>query len=235
VGSHADLELYPIPTDPLRQDFRLFLILVWEHLTLPRPTPVQLDMAHYLQHGPKRMVVQAFRGAGKSWETSAFVLWLLYCDPQLNILVVSASKNRADEFSTFAQQLINEMPLLAHLKPRDGQRNSKLAFDVGPAQSDHAPSVKSAGITGQITGSRADVIVADDIEVPKNSATQAMRDKLTGLVKEFDMVLKPIDSARVIFLGTPQSEQTVYLELGKRGYDTRIWPARYPPRRSSTR
>jgi hypothetical protein len=202
--------------------------MVWDHLGLPRPTSVQLDIAEYLQHGPKRMIVSAFRGVGKSWETSAFALWLLYCDPQRNILVVSASKNRADSFSTFAQQLINEMPLLSHLKPREGQRSSKIEFDVGPAEADHAASVRSAGITGQITGARADVIVADDVEVPKNSATQAQREKLSTLVKEFDAILKPLPSARIIFLGTPQSEQTVYLGLEPKGFETRIWPARYP-------
>tara|TARA_B110000037_G_C16776395_1_gene365482 strand:- start:303 stop:464 length:162 start_codon:yes stop_codon:yes gene_type:complete len=47
------------------------------------------------------------------------------------------------------------------------------------------------GISGQLAGSRADVIVADDIEVPNNSMTQGMRDKLSEAVKKFDAILKP--------------------------------------------
>jgi hypothetical protein len=139
---------------------------------------------------------------------------------------VSASKNRADDFSTFTLRLINDIELLNFLRPKDDQRSSKIAFDVGPARPDHSPSVKSVGITGQLTGSRADYIIADDIEVVGNSATQALRDKLGELVKEFDAVLKP--GGRVIYLGTPQCEQSLYNAMPERGYVVRIWPARYP-------
>lgn len=212
--------------DPLKADFRNFLWMVWKHLNLPEPTPLQYDVASWLQHGPRRTVIEAYRGFGKSWVTSAFVCWLLYCNPQLKILVVSASKQRADDFSTFTLQLIAEVTVLQHLMPRPEQRASKVAFDVGPAKPDHAPSVKSVGITGQIAGSRADVIIADDVEVPNNSATQTMRDKLAEAVKEFDAVIKP--GGRIIYLGTPQTEQSLYNLLPERGYVVRIWPARYP-------
>lgn len=215
-----------IDADPLKADFRNFLWVIWRHLNLPEPTVVQYDIAHWLQHGPRRLVIEAFRGVGKSWVTSAFVCWLLYCNPQIKILVVSASKQRADDFSTFTLRLIHEVELLQHLMPRPEQRSSKVAFDVGPAKADHAPSVKSVGITGQLAGSRADVIIADDIEIPNNSATQMMRDKLSEAVKEFDAILKP--GGRVIYLGTPQTEQSLYNSLPDRGYVVRIWPARFP-------
>lgn len=211
--------------DPL-SDFRNFLFMVWDHLQLPTPTPVQYDLAVYLQHGPKRCVIEAFRGVGKSWVTSAYVCWLLLRDPQHKVLVVSASKSRADDFTTFTMRLILEMPVLQHLRPRTDQRNSKIAFDVGPARPDHSPSVKSVGITGQLAGSRADTIIADDVEVPNNSFTLAMRDKLSESVKEFDAILKP--GGRIVYLGTPQTEQSIYNTLPERGYEVRIWPVRYP-------
>lgn len=213
-------------SDPLKEDFRNFLWLIWQHLNLPEPTPVQYDIARWLQHGPRRLIVEAFRGVGKSWVTAAFVCWLLYCDPQLKIMVVSASKQRADDFSTFVLRLLHEVPQLLHLRPQGDQRSSKVSFDVGPAKADQSPSVKSVGITGQLTGSRADVIVADDIEVANNSATQAMRDALAERIKEFDAVLKP--GGRVVYLGTPQTEQSIYNRLPERGYVIRVWPARYP-------
>ncbi|WAW10011.1 phage terminase large subunit [Oxalobacter vibrioformis] len=214
--------------DPLKADFRNFLYLVWKHLGLPDPTSIQYDIAYTLQHGEQRIIIEAFRGVGKSWITSAFVLWLLYCDPQLKILVVSASKSRSDDFSTFTKRLIYEMPILNHLKAREGQRDSNIAFDVGPAAAAHAPSVKSVGITGQMAGSRADVVVADDIEVPNNSLTQAQRDKLANSVKEFDAILTPKTTSRIIFLGTPQTEMSLYNQLEERGYRLYVWPARYP-------
>lgn len=219
----------PVPAgDPLADDFKVFLFLIWSHLNLPEPTRSQYAMAEWLQEGPDRLVVEAFRGIGKSWVTAAYVCWLLYRDPQLKVMVVSASKLRADDFSTFVLRLIHEVPFLQHLKPRDGQRSSKIAFDVGPARADQSPSVKSVGITGQLTGSRADVIIADDIEVTNNSATQGMRDKLKELTKEFSAILKPLPSSKIIYLGTPQTEQSIYNALPDRGYEIRVIPARYP-------
>ena len=208
------------------KDFRNFVYIVWEHLGLPEPTPVQYDIAHYLQHGERRQIVLAYRGVGKSYLTSAYVVWSLLLNPALNILVVSASKTRADDFSTFTQRLINEMPMLSHLKARGDQRDSKIAFDVAPAPAAHAPSVKSVGITGQITGSRADIIVADDVESLGNSETQGMRDKLGNLVKEFDSVLKP--DGQIKYLGTYQTEMSLYKTLPERGYIPRVWTGRYP-------
>jgi hypothetical protein len=173
-------------------------------------------------------VIEAFRGIGKSWLTAAYVCWLLWKNPQHKILVVSASKDRADAFSIFVKRLIETVPELAHLKPRGDQRNSNLAFDVGPALPDQSPSVKSVGITGQLTGSRADTIIADDVEVVKNSATVAQREKLSELIKEFDAILKPLATSEIIYLGTPQTEESIYNRLPERGYEIRVWPARYP-------
>ena len=213
--------------EPSVKNFKNFLYLAWQHLNLPNPTPIQYDIADYLQNGSKRIVIEAFRGVGKSWITSAFVCHQLLLNPQRNILVVSASKNRADDFSTFTQRLISEMPLLNHLKPRDDQRHSKVSFDVAPARASHAPSVKSLGVTSQLTGSRADLIIADDVESANNSQTQLMRDRLGETVKEFDAIIKP-EVGRIVFLGTPQTEMSLYNDLEERGFETRVWTALYP-------
>ena len=212
--------------DLLKKDFRAFLYLVWKHLGLPEPTDVQLDIARFMQHGPRRKMVQAFRGVGKTWVYAAFVCWRFYCNPEWKIMVVSATKQTADDFSRFVKRLIHEMPLLNHLIPGDDQRNSNVFFDVGPARPSKDPSMKSVGIFGQITGSRADEILADDVESLNNSATEGAREKLSESVKEFDAVLKP--NGIITYLGTPQSAMTMYAKLPERGYTIRIWPARIP-------
>ena len=218
--------------EQVQHDFRLFLFLVWKQINLPDPTPIQYDIAKFLQHGPNKVCVQAFRGVGKSFITSAYVLWELLRDPQKKILVVSASKNRADAFSTFTLQLINEMPILAHLKPSDTQRASRVEFDVGPAVADQSPSVRSVGITSQITGSRADIIIADDTEVANNSMTPDLREKLLERTKEFSAVLKPLPSSKIIYLGTPQTFDSIYTKLPDT-FCTRVWPARIPTEKAA--
>jgi hypothetical protein len=219
-------EWQPLP-EPFSTDFRYFLIVVWKHLGLPNPTPIQLDIASYMQHGPQRLIIEAFRGVGKSWMAAAYVLWLLRNDPQLKIMVVSASKSRADDFAMFCLRLIREMPLLQCLEPdHTEQRAASNRFDVRPATPDQSPSVKSVGVFGQLTGSRADLILPDDVETPGTSWTVGMREKLLASVGEFQAILKP--GGRVMFLGTPQTEESLYNKLLQRGFTARIWPARYP-------
>lgn len=211
----------------LKGSFVAFLFVLWAALNLPVPTKQQISMSKKLAAGDsRRFILQAFRGIGKSFITCAFVVWKLWNNPDLKIMIVSANKDRADANSVFIKRIIDLLPFLHELKPRAGQRDSSLSFDVGPARPDHSPSVKSVGVTGGMTGSRADILIADDVEVPGNSGTQSARDHLGELVKEFDAILKP--DGTIIYLGTPQTEMTLYRELEDRGYSTTIWPARYP-------
>ena len=218
-------------TDPLtslQQDFKLFLQALWHELDLPSPTRAQYAIADYLQHGPKRLQIQAFRGVGKSWITGAFVLWTLFNDSERKIMIISASKERADNMSIFLQKLIIETPWLKHLRPKaDDSRWSRISFDVN-CSPHQAPSVKSVGITGQLTGSRADLMILDDIEVPGNSMTELMREKLLQLCTEAESILTPKSDSRIMYLGTPQTTFTVYRKLAERNYRPFVWPSRYP-------
>ena len=212
----------------LQDDFKLFLQALWEQLDLPPPTRAQYSIADYLQHGPKRLQIQAFRGVGKSWITGAFVLWTLFKDPERKIMIISASKERADNMSIFLQKLIIETPWLNHLRPKsEDSRWSRISFDVN-CSPHQAPSVKSVGITGQLTGSRADLMILDDIEVPGNSMTELMREKLLQLCTEAESILTPKNDSRIMYLGTPQTTFTVYRKLAERSYRPFVWPSRYP-------
>lgn len=228
------------PRDPL-EDFRVYLAMAWDHLRLPRPTRCQMMIAARLQHGPRRDMIQAFRGIGKSWITGVYATWKLKrfysCREadhgDYNILIVSAAMERSIEQANFIRRIILEWDFLRELRPRKGGRDSVLAFDVGPAGIMQQPSVKVSGITGQITGSRADLIIADDVEVPENALTQLKRDRLDAKVREFDAIIKI--GGEIKYLGTPQIEDSLYARLARRGvvdgqplYSTFIVPARYP-------
>ena len=211
---------------PSLTDLRNFVYLVWQHLGLPNSTPLQYSICEFLQEGHRRIIVEGYRGIGKSYLTATYVLHQLLLDPQKNILVVSASKSRADDFSTFCLRLLNEMDILAHLRPSEDQRQSKVAFDVRPARAAQQPSVKSLGITSALTGSRADLLICDDAEVPNNVQTHSMREKLSEQIKEFESIIKP--EGKIYFLGTPQTTQSIYNKLPERGYVKRVWTARFP-------
>lgn len=214
---------------PYYNSFPLFVTIVWKSIGLPMPTKIQVHIAQTLQNPPNnRYIIEGFRGVAKSFLACAYVVWRLWRDEQLKIMIVSASKERADANAVFIKNIINALPFLEHLKARAGQRDTQCLFDVGGARPDASPSVKAVGITGQITGSRADVILADDVEITNNSITQTMRDKLFEAVKEFDAILKPGEDKQIIYLGTPQNEMSLYNELLNRGYSCIIYPVMYP-------
>nr|DAR87979.1 MAG TPA: Terminase [Caudoviricetes sp.] len=210
-----------------KEDFRVFIYMVWKMISLPDPTPIQYDIAHTLQNLPNdRFIIEGFRGVAKSFITCAYAVWTLWRDPQKKVEIVSASKDRADANAIFIKRIIYTLPFLAHLKARPDQRDQQNLFDVGPAVPDISPSIKSVGISGQLTGSRADLLIADDVEVANNSGTQTQRDKLNEAVKEFDAIIKP--GGQIVYLGTPQNEMSLYNELQQRGYRCRIWTVLYP-------
>lgn len=217
-------------TEILQEDFGKFLWYVFKNvLGLPPPTRIQLDIARFLATGERLRVIQAFRGIGKSFLTCCYVVWRLWKEPNLKVLIVSASEGLATENATLIKQLIEAdagKDLWGSLRTPAGGRSSTLAFDVGGAVPDKSPSVKVAGITGQITGSRSDILISDDVEIPNNSATEAQRDKLRERTGEYTDIAKV--GSEIIWLLTPQSQESIAKGLPEKGYQVRIWPGRYP-------
>ena len=210
-----------------KENFWAFVYIVWKSIGLPNPTPIQVDIAQFLQNPPSdRVIIQGFRGVAKSFLTCAYAVWRLWSDRDLKVLIISASSDRADANARFIKSIINTLPFLEDMKATKDQLDTQNLFSVGGAKADISPSVKSVGITGQITGTRADLLISDDVEVPKNSGTQLQREKLAEAVKEYDAILKP--NGQIIYLGTPQNEASLYNTLQNRGYVTRIWTVLYP-------
>ena len=213
--------------DKAKEYFWAFVYIVWKSIGLPKPTPIQVDIAQFLQNPPSdRVIIQGFRGVAKSFLTCAYAVWRLWSDRDLKVLIVSASSDRADANARFIKSIIHTIPFLEDMKADKTQLDTQNLFSVGGAKPAISPSVKSVGITGQITGTRADLLISDDVEVPKNSGTQMQRDKLAEAVKEYDAILKP--NGQIIYLGTPQNEASLYNTLQQRGYITRIWTVLYP-------
>jgi hypothetical protein len=220
--------------EQLKASFPKFLWYVWTRvLSLPQPTRIQYDIARFLEGGPRKRFIAAFRGVGKTFLTGAYVVWRLWREPNLKVMVVSANERFASKVAAFVHALINAEDILtrelvpwSELAARGGQKNSVMEFDVGTSALSKDPSVFAVGITGQMTGGRADLILSDDIEVPGNSETEGQREKLEDRTGEFAAILKP--GGEVIYLGTFQSMQSVYRRLRDKGYAMRLWPARYP-------
>lgn len=102
----------------MRGDFRRFMWYVWvKILLLPLPTRVQYDIASFLAGGPRRRMVQAFRGVGKSYITAAYIVWRLWLNPDEKIMVVSANEDFAKEISGFIRKILFGCDFLMELRP----------------------------------------------------------------------------------------------------------------------
>ena len=221
-------------TAELKRDFRNFLFVCYKHLNL-EVDHISYEIAAYIQELYETKtsgMAQAMRGIGKSYVTSCFVPWVLWHNPNEKVFVVSAAKKKALEFIAMSQNLIMELDILQDLRPRrergfdvKRQRWSANQFDVYDSDIAQAPSVLATSIDAKITGSRATLLIPDDIEDAKNSRTINQREKIKEAIKEFEAIRVP-DSFE-IWLGTPQSEDTVYTDI-TRHIDVRKWPALHP-------
>ena len=196
------------------------------------PTPVQMQILDYLENGPKRRVIAAFRGCGKSTLSAMYILWRLARDPEEKVLIISASLSRAEAMSAWLLKTLGDVPWLRHMLPdsHDG-RYSRIAFDVGTCKYiEQSPSVRAAGVTGQVTGSRASLILVDDCETTATALTQMQREKLRNVLNEMEVILKPGPESEIVYLGTPHSAtDSIYFALHRDlNYDMRMWPSRVP-------
>ena len=218
-----------IPKEML-DDFRNHLWACFKYLGLGEPTGAQYAMAEALQGGDKDMQLQAGRGFGKSVITACLASWFLLKDPNTTIMVVSATGNKATEFISMTRKILDLVPYCEHLKPGDHTTDNAFAFNVeARTKIGQDKSCFARGISSQITGSHADYVIGDDIEIEGNCETAASREKLLNKVSEFEQIRNV--GGRVIFLGTPQIKDSIYNQL-KDGYPVTKFPAVIPDKES---
>lgn len=190
---------------------------------------IQNEIAEFLENGPDYLMVQAQRGQAKTTITAIFAVWSLIHNTKLRILIISAGEAMANEISTLIVKLITNVDILWPLVPDKsaGDRTSVEAFDVHYELKgiDKSPSVACFGIMGGANGKRADLLIADDIESNANSDTQPKREKLLERTRDFTSMNT---DGRIIYLGTPQSTDSIYNTLPGRGFTVRVWPGRLP-------
>ena len=192
-------------------------------------TEIQKDIGGYIAYGPQYLMVQAQRSQAKTTIAAAFAVWYLMHSPAGRVLIVSAGGDQATDIATLIVRIIMNMDVLQCMRPDKsaGDRTSVEGFDIHHSLKgiDKSASVDCIGIDANLQGRRADLLIPDDIESSKNSATPTQRAKLLHLTKDFTSINQ---SGRIIWLGTPQTMESIYNSLPARGVVTRIWPGRYP-------
>jgi len=189
----------------------------------------QADILEYMLTGKKYRMVQAQRGQAKTTLAGIFAAFTLIHMPHFRIVIFSQTSKRATEISGWVVKIFKQLDFLEFMLPdrNAGDRDSTEAFDIHHVfkGGDKSPSVSCYSITSGAQGARADLLIPDDIESLQNSRTVTGREWLEEQAKEFESINQHGD---ILYLGTPQSMDSMYNNLPGRGYDIRIWPGRYP-------
>lgn len=195
----------------------------------PNLNRMQADILKFLFEGHKYRMVMAQRGQAKTTLTAIYCAFMLIHKPHYRIVVFSQNSKRAKEIAGWVIKIFNAMDFLECLRPDKyaGDRASIESFDVHwyYRGADKSPSVACYSIESGAQGARADIIIADDIESLQNSRTVGGREWLMEQTLEFESINQFGD---IIYLGTPQSVESIYNWLPSRGYKVRIWTGRYP-------
>ena len=217
----------------LVNNFKEFYKYVFWNQNLPVPTIDQLYMAAYMSRAVLSKdrvptMLEAQRGLAKSLTVQILSVWILLRNKNEKIVVVSATGRRSESFTLFCLNLLRSIPLLNHLYPNSDQRSSGNKFDVAGRIPDDSPSVTAFGVTSAKTGSRATFIIYDDVEIPENSGTAQMREKLLDGVRD-TANLGVSGVFRELCICTPQSGDSIYnTMMDEDRFRCTILPSEYP-------
>jgi len=210
-------------------EFTDFLIDVQREVFGWETSEMQLDIAKYMQYGGDRIAIHAQRGQAKSTITMVYAVWRLIYNPALVVVIISAGSKLTKELATGIIQIFKTFILLEFMLPdkASGDRSSTESFDIHYTLKgvNKSPSIKCMGITADKAGSRGNLIISDDVESDTNSQTETARATLDYFTKEYSSMC--IDG-KIMYLGTPQTSDSIYNTLASKGYTVRIWTGRYP-------
>lgn len=192
-------------------------------------TQLQIDIGEFLQSDIRFGMIQAQRSQAKSTIVAMFAVWQLIHDCKHRVLIISAGSEVAAEIANWVIQIIMNWDILECLRPdrQHGDRASSKAFDINwqLKGAEKSPSIACIGITANMQGRRADLLIPDDIESSKNGTTETQRAALEHLSKDFTSICQ---KGRIMYLGTPQTVDSIYNNLPARGYIIRVWTGRVP-------
>ncbi|MEO1089170.1 MAG: phage terminase large subunit [Pseudomonadota bacterium] len=232
--------------------FRQFVWLWNKAQGLSTPA-LHLEIATWLEQawrtGDERLLLMVFRDAGKSTLVGLFCGWLLANDSNLRVLVVAAEQGLATKMVRNVRGVLERHPVArAVVSPASGAWASD-ALTLQRERELRDPSMLARGIGANLTGTRADVVICDDVEVPNTVDTPTKRADLRRRMAELSFILVP--GGLQLCIGTPHSHETIYADEAQVKADERPfladynrlvlpivdeagrsrWPQRFPPKK----
>lgn len=200
-------------TEITTADLKLFTV-IWNQTQNQTTPALHIKMAGWLQKNNDtkntHLLLMAFRSAGKSTMVGLYAAWLLYHKPDIRILVLAADHALAKKMVRNVKRIIERHPLTQHLKPKDKDQWAADRFTVERASELRDPSMLAKGITSNVTGLRADIVICDDVEVPNTCDSPQKRQDLRERLAEIPYIL--VAGGSTLYVGTPHDYYSIYAE-----------------------
>jgi len=215
-----------IVPEEILSSFRNHIFMCFKFLGLGEPTAIQYEIARQIEEGPTDQIIAAGRGTGKSTITACLASWLWLKNPNSTFLVLSNTQGKAIDFVSQVRKILNVVPYCIPLLPKDNDKDNALGFNLGVrTKFSQDLSCTARGISSQITGLHSDFVICDDIEVSGKNETPITKDTLLKKLGELESIRNK--GSRVVFLGTPHYQDSVYNTL-KMSYPMIKYPAEMP-------
>lgn len=185
---------------------------IWNTLQGYETPLIHYKMATWLQEsyesGEKQLLLMAFRASGKSTIVGLFSAWVLLQDQDLRILVLAAESSLANKMVRNIRKIIERHPSTVELIPNKGDQWASDRFTILREKELRDASILGNGVTANVTGSRADIIIYDDVEVPNTCGNPDKRLSLRERLMESNFILSP-DGIQ-LYVGTPHTYFSIY-------------------------
>lgn len=192
-------------------------VAVWNDVQNQTTPALHFEIATWLakrwQGDDRDLLLMAFRNSGKSTLVGLFAAWLLVSNPELRIMVLAADHQLAQKMVRNVRRILERHPLAVGLRPAGADEWASGRFTVARSREHRDPSMLAKGIGANITGSRADVVICDDVEVPNTCDTPMKRGELRERLDEIDFILVP--GGLRLFVGTPHTYYSIYADASR--------------------
>lgn len=194
----------------------LAFFLAWAEFKGWEAPGIHARACHWLEHRGDLAVLRCFRGFGKSTVLACYNAWRFWNDPAYRILHQGDQDKTAFKTSRDTKAVLRRHPWTADWFASGARGEASFWWCPG-ADDERNPSMQAAGILSNITSSRCDEAQNDDVEVPKNITNPESREKMRARLGEQVHIMVP--GARLLFVGTPHTHDSIYDEQERMGAD----------------
>lgn len=168
---------------------------------------------------PYRLVLYP-RGHRKSFYAAMYACWRVICDPSISIVYLSATSDLAEsQLRTIKGTL--DSPIIRKIWPDlinidEGKREKWTSTEIcvddprRKAEGTRDSTVKAGGLTTNITGAHCDLIILDDMVVPKNNTEEGRR-QVMSQYSQLQSILNP--GGMILAVGTRYHPKDIYATM----------------------